>query len=771
MGSGGNNNEDQPVDSSQAPSAGSSQGGGVSVDASGSVEGAGTSQVGASTAGLAGDSGSGGLGAGSSTVKRPRWLGKRVGRFRLLALLGQGAMGRVFRAEDTLMGRHVALKMLPRTLKTKGGGSIGPESLIREARAAAAIEHPNAVTVYEVNQAGDVCYVAMELLEGGSLRDLVRAAGPMDLTRACLLCAEAAEALAAAHAAGVVHRDVKPANLMLSRSGRCKVVDFGLARLDEAGAAAAAAVNGAENVGTPQFIAPEILQGAAASPASDVYSLGGTLFYLLTGRPPFEARSARELLRMHLNAPVPDLKAFRPDAGRGLADAVARALAKRPADRWSGMEQFARVLRVHAIPIAIDAASVGLSPSRAAELNYVPPPMPGYFPPGPVVESSEMTGSRPARPASPIGPVEAAPAPEPPPVEHDTFSPEPEPQVEPVRTHTSRPAQIRPPHHALPAWPLMVGGGVLIAAVVAVLCIVFLKAPPADVAASAAPNTPPRAPQAPAPKVEAAPAAPPAAPEPAAEPVAETLPPSLLAQWVADDYQPGDKWVDRIRQIRATPVERPADAPNAFNGHTGIKLNGASQYFKVSESDDPLTEGTTMTVVAVFRPAGAHPEGKAFWDAGGLVGADMPETTGDWGLGWGGKTGVQAVAGAGNLPPGKDDTRFSPDLDVTRTHVAAMTWTFAGKGKRGNATLRLYVDGFQVDQTTASSEPRRAHLPLALGAADVKGQHPFAGLLAEVRLYDDANVDVAAISRSLLKQYAADNPPPSPIDPNDLFGQ
>jgi serine/threonine protein kinase len=190
-------------------------------------------------------------------------MGKRVGRFRLVGLLGQGAMGRVFRAEDTLMGRHVALKLLPRTLKTKAGASVGPEVLIREARAAAAIEHPNAVAVYEVNQAGDVCYVAMELLEGGSLRDLVRAAGPMDLTRACLLCAEAAEALAAAHAAGVVHRDVKPANLMLSRSGRCKVVDFGLARLDDPGAAAGA--TGGENVGTPQFIAPEILQGSAAS--------------------------------------------------------------------------------------------------------------------------------------------------------------------------------------------------------------------------------------------------------------------------------------------------------------------------------------------------------------------------------------------------------------------------------------------------------------------------------------------------------------------------
>jgi serine/threonine-protein kinase len=311
--------------------------------------------------------------SGTRSIPAPRWLGKRVGRFKLVALLGQGAMGRVFRAEDTVMGRHVALKVLPKSLK-KGAIKLRPEVLINEARAAAAIEHPNAVQIYEVNQAGDVCYVAMELLEGGSLRELVRAAGPMDLARACVLCAEAAEALAAAHAAGVVHRDVKPANLMLSRQGRCKVVDFGLARLENSGDWGLMA----ESVGTPQFIAPELLSGTPASAQSDIYSLGGTLWYLLTGSAPYQGKDAQELLRMHMESPVPDLRSVRPEAPGALAEALKTALAKRPAERFATMEQFARVLRMNAIPMPAGAepAQRPAAPANGRSRRPATPPDP-----------------------------------------------------------------------------------------------------------------------------------------------------------------------------------------------------------------------------------------------------------------------------------------------------------------------------------------------------------------------------------------------------------
>src|SRR5580692_213964 len=186
----------------------------------------------------------------------PKWLGKRVGRFRLQALIGQGAMGRVFRAEDTTLQRHVALKIIALYDRT---GQINPhaERFVTEARAAAALEHPHVVQIYEAGESGKVCYIAMELVEGGSLGELVDSSGPMDVHRACQLIAEAGEALAAAHAIGVVHRDVKPANLMLSRHGRCKVTDFGLAAFEDDMSNSAMSDRN-RKVGTALFVAPEV---------------------------------------------------------------------------------------------------------------------------------------------------------------------------------------------------------------------------------------------------------------------------------------------------------------------------------------------------------------------------------------------------------------------------------------------------------------------------------------------------------------------------------
>jgi serine/threonine-protein kinase len=277
----------------------------------------------------------------------PPWLGKRVGHFKLVGLLGQGAMGRVFRVEDTLLKRYVALKVLPKSVK-HGEKTIAIERLIHEAQAVATLEHPNVVNVYEVNESAGVYYIAMELAEGGSLRDLIKAAGPLEYARACVLGADAADALSHAHELGIVHRDVKPANLMLTRAGRCKVTDFGLARGVETSDLSKPIP---ESVGTPQFIAPELLRGEVASAKSDIYSLAATIWYLLTGRPVFEATGTEELFQKHLQAPLPDLTLLRPDIPPKLAGALQKALAKNPADRFDSMSQFARVLRVYTIPL------------------------------------------------------------------------------------------------------------------------------------------------------------------------------------------------------------------------------------------------------------------------------------------------------------------------------------------------------------------------------------------------------------------------------------
>jgi len=326
-------------------------------------------------------------GVGSKrTTTAPSWVGKRVGRFRLVAELGRGAMGRVFRGEDTLLHRQVALKVLPKFVR-RGNKTITVERLISEARAAATLDHPNVVTVHEVNESGGVYYIAMELLEGGSLRDLIKAAGPMDYPRACLMCADAADGLAQAHALGIVHRDVKPANLMLTRSGRCKVVDFGLARMDDASDFAAAIP---ESVGTPQFIAPELLRGVPASAHSDLYSLGATLWFLLTGHPPFEARTEADLLRKHLEEPLPDLAALRPDLPPGLVQAVNKAMAKQPADRFESTAQFEKVLRVYTIaPESGTATSFGnlmsINEPTVPDPSYMPAPAAAPWRPTPVM--------------------------------------------------------------------------------------------------------------------------------------------------------------------------------------------------------------------------------------------------------------------------------------------------------------------------------------------------------------------------------------------------
>ena len=334
-------NETSPIEGEMAgfSSGSSSSSGSPSASSSGSTS--------ASSSGSS--SGSGEVSGRSSSDSRrvaPKWLGKKIGRFRLQGLLGQGAAGRVFRAEDAILHRRVALKVI--TLHGDNGQiNRHADQFLTEARAAAALEHPNVVQIYEAGESGNLCYIAMELLDGGSLKDLVVAAGPMDPGRACLLTADAADALAAGHEAGIIHRDIKPANLMLSRQGRCKVTDFGLATFGDA-----ESVSTEKAAGTPLFAAPEVIRGTSADERSDIYSLGATLYYLLTGRPPFTAKTRAEVLKKHVNEPIPDLRVVRPGLPESLVAAVEKALDKDPGQRYGSATQFARVLRVQTIPAA-----------------------------------------------------------------------------------------------------------------------------------------------------------------------------------------------------------------------------------------------------------------------------------------------------------------------------------------------------------------------------------------------------------------------------------
>lgn len=278
----------------------------------------------------------------------PKWLGKRVGRFRLVALLGRGSWGRVFEAEDTTLRRRVALKLLP-TVDTNGLPASDFDRVATEARAAAAMEHPNAIAIYEIGKKGEFFYLAMELAEGGSVEELMKATGPLDAARACTLAAEAGDALALAHECGIVHRDVKPANLLLSRSGRCKVCDFGLA----AGGDVSSPLHATRAAGTAHYVAPEVVCGNEATARSDLYSLGATLYHMLTGRRPFEGLDRRsEVLRAQVMRQPPDLGTLRPDLDEKLVNLVKKAMSKNPAERFLDIHEFARGLRLFTVPLA-----------------------------------------------------------------------------------------------------------------------------------------------------------------------------------------------------------------------------------------------------------------------------------------------------------------------------------------------------------------------------------------------------------------------------------
>ena len=201
--------------------------------------------------------------------------GMPVGNYVIESFLGRGAEGAVYLARDSLLGRHVALKTLR-------GGEVGETRGVEEARILASLEHPNLVRVYHAFRQQGVWFIASEYLDGGSLQDLLNREGKLGLSQALDLVAQAARGLSYVHRRGILHRDVKPQNMLLSRLGEVKLADFGLAQAIQVQNAQVSA-----SVGTPAFRAPEVCNGGAASPASDVFSLGASLFFLLTGRMPF----------------------------------------------------------------------------------------------------------------------------------------------------------------------------------------------------------------------------------------------------------------------------------------------------------------------------------------------------------------------------------------------------------------------------------------------------------------------------------------------------
>ena len=314
------------------------------------------------------------------------------GRYRIQRKLGAGGMADVYLAEDQELGRRVAIKIL-------NGRHANDDQFIerfrREAKNAAALNHPNIVSIYDRGEAEDTYYIAMEFLDGRSLKELIVGRGAAPINVAIEYARQILSALRFAHRHGIVHRDIKPHNVLVDGEGRVKVTDFGIARAGTSQMTETGSI-----VGTAQYLSPEQARGGEVDPRSDLYSLGVVLYELLTGKTPFDGDTPVEIAMKHLsNAPKPPSK-LRPEVPPQLDKVVLRALAKNPDERYQSademeadLERVARGAPVSAATAATQilpaAPPVATDPTSATMIAPPPTARARDVPPPPVVEEEE----------------------------------------------------------------------------------------------------------------------------------------------------------------------------------------------------------------------------------------------------------------------------------------------------------------------------------------------------------------------------------------------
>jgi len=306
-----------------------------------------------------------------SVVSPKAMVGQMFHRFRCIRILGQGAMATVLLGEDIALKRPVAIKLLPKDDKSNPGHRVWLDQFVREARAAAQLMHTGIVQVHEIGLHKGYFYIAMEAMLGGSLEDLVKKKGPLPAGQAVAYAMQAAEALAYAHRRGVLHRDIKPANILLNDAGQCKLGDFGLAILDDPGDTFELPRN---FIGTPHFLAPEMLRHKSSA-QSDVYALGATLWFLLTGKYPFAIKEIGGVLRVGKEIPLGDLRELCPHASAELKSLLERALAPKPEARFADAAKMLQALAEVAQPTALSALAKAVR-STGRDAGKTPAPAP-----------------------------------------------------------------------------------------------------------------------------------------------------------------------------------------------------------------------------------------------------------------------------------------------------------------------------------------------------------------------------------------------------------
>ena len=266
-------------------------------------------------------------------------LGKKLAHYQILAVLGQGGMGKVYRAKNIGLDKTCAIKILPKEFASQDPTTV--ERFLREARSSAKIEHPNVLPVYFVGKVEDSYFIEMQYVDGGTLQGMLKQQGRLDVREAARIVRDVAAGLSAAHEKGIVHRDIKPGNVMLTSKAHVFIMDFGLAKLTEA---AVTLTKQGMVLGTPLYMSPEQATGRPLDHRTDIYSLGVMFFHMVTGAPPYMSSTAVEIVSQHIKSPVPDPTQLAPDVPPHLAAIIQRMMAKDPNERYPSCAELVQEL-------------------------------------------------------------------------------------------------------------------------------------------------------------------------------------------------------------------------------------------------------------------------------------------------------------------------------------------------------------------------------------------------------------------------------------------